>query len=110
MFPYRDENETDHTAFVTLGASSAEKPESHSDADAKERRLRREVSGTCPCDRRAGMSGAATYGFEPGTGGSPTLRIFAPTASSTRALRTRKRLGPLTGSARIPASNMPRTL
>src|SRR5882724_7796109 len=29
-----------------------------------------------------------------GAGVSPTLKIFAPTASSTRALRTRKRLTP----------------
>ena len=31
---------------------------------------------------------------EGGGGVSPTLKIFTPTASSTRALRTRKRLGP----------------
>jgi hypothetical protein len=35
-----------------------------------------------------------TYGFEAEAGKSPILNIFAPEASSTRALRTRNRLGP----------------
>jgi len=34
------------------------------------------------------------YLFGVGAGGSPGLKIFAPIASSTRALRSRKRLTP----------------
>src|SRR5262245_26721658 len=45
----------------------------------------------------------------PDTGGSPTLKILAPTASSTRALRTRNMLTPYAWSVCRPASNTPRT-
>jgi hypothetical protein len=41
---------------------------------------------------------------------SPSLKILAPTASSTRALRSRKKLTPYALSAAGPASNTPRTL
>ena len=43
---------------------------------------------------RVPRSGRPPHGFGAGADISPTLNIFAPTASSTRALRTRKRLGP----------------
>ena len=53
---------------------------------------------------------AAGPGQRPVGGASPSLKILAPTASSTRALRSRKKLTPYALSATGPASNTPRTL
>src|SRR5204863_9890073 len=40
---------------------------------------------------------------------SPALKIFAPTATLTRASRTRNMLTPYVGSTCLPASKTPRT-
>ena len=49
------------------------------------------------------------YGFVDG-GVSPARKIFAPTATSTFALRRRYMLTPYVASTCLPASNTPRTL
>jgi hypothetical protein len=49
--------------------------------------------GGRPADQRPHLQ-CGPYGFEAGDAISSVLKIFAPRASSTVALRTRKRLGP----------------
>src|SRR5262245_32322097 len=59
--------------------------------------------------RALGNQHHPAYCLAAGAGVSPTLQIFAPTASSTRAPRMRNMLTPYVRSTSLPASKTPRT-